>query len=161
MGYWAPQPSDVPAPESVLDALALLDVYTGPTECAPQGYLVHTGCVRFSWKPTSVEERLSCLPRPAWRLRGLGALRIAFTETFCKLTTSTCTIISASSTRRRSRLRRPCHGCPFASWRPSTSRLPSGRTYTGAGVCARPLCAARMSVAWQQGCHGHGQGRER
>ncbi|CAE7229696.1 unnamed protein product [Symbiodinium pilosum] len=39
VGYWAPQPSDVPAPESVLDALALLDVYTGPTECAPQGYL--------------------------------------------------------------------------------------------------------------------------
>ncbi|CAE7406987.1 unnamed protein product, partial [Symbiodinium pilosum] len=71
VGYWAPQPSDVPAPlrnlpDAVLDALALLDVYTGPTERAPQGYLVHTGCVRFSWKPTTVEERLSCLPRPAW-----------------------------------------------------------------------------------------------
>ena len=48
------------------NALALLDVYTGPTERAPH-YLVHTGCVRLSWKPTNVEERLSCLPRPAWR----------------------------------------------------------------------------------------------
>ncbi|CAE7607678.1 Pif1 [Symbiodinium sp. CCMP2592] len=73
VGYWSPRPSDVPEPlrqlpQSVLDALAILDVYTGPLERAPQGYLVHTGCVRFSWKPTSVEERLSGLPRPEWRL---------------------------------------------------------------------------------------------
>ena len=72
VGYWAPRPSDVPEPlrrlpEQVLSALALLDVYTGPAERAPQGYWVHTSCVRFSWKPTSVEERLSALPRAAWR----------------------------------------------------------------------------------------------
>ena len=28
---------------------------------------MHTSCVRFSWKSTSVEERLSALPRTAWR----------------------------------------------------------------------------------------------
>ncbi|OLQ05723.1 hypothetical protein AK812_SmicGene11056 [Symbiodinium microadriaticum] len=61
------QHADTVPPGSVLSALALLDVYTGPAERAPQGYWVHTSCVRFSWKPTSVEERLSALPRAAWR----------------------------------------------------------------------------------------------
>ncbi|CAE7787117.1 unnamed protein product [Symbiodinium sp. CCMP2592] len=76
-GYWVPRPADVPEPlrklpEEVLAALAILDVYTGPAERAPQGYWVHTSCVRFSWRPMSVEERLSTLPRAAWR-RGRAA----------------------------------------------------------------------------------------
>ncbi|CAE7463496.1 unnamed protein product, partial [Symbiodinium microadriaticum] len=87
VGYWVPRPSDVPEPlrklpEEVLAALTILDVYTGPAERAPHGYWVHTSCVRFSWKPISVEERLSTLPRAAWR-RGRAAYEWLVTAEAC------------------------------------------------------------------------------
>ena len=55
---------DVPGPlrklpQSALDALALFDVYTGPYEQEYNGYRAHTAPIRFSWKSTSVEERLA------------------------------------------------------------------------------------------------------
>ena len=68
VGYPVPQPSDAPKPlrklsQTVLDALAIFDINTGPHEQEYNAYRAHTAPVRFSWRATSVEERLAELDR--------------------------------------------------------------------------------------------------
>ena len=72
VGYKVPQVEDVPLPlrgltQNVLDALAILRVYTGPHEQGYQAYRVHTGAIRFSWHERSVEDRITDLPKKDWR----------------------------------------------------------------------------------------------
>ena len=64
VGYPVPQLADVPdplrkLPATVLNALAVFDVHTGPWEQEYNAYRAHTAPIRFSWKPLSVEERLA------------------------------------------------------------------------------------------------------
>ena len=54
VGYQVPRSQDVPEPlrklsQTVVDALAIFRVYTGPYEQGYQAYRVHTGPIRFSW----------------------------------------------------------------------------------------------------------------
>ena len=64
VGYPVPQLADVPdplrkLPATVLGALAIFDVHTGPWEQEYNAYRAHTAPIRFSWKSLSVEERLA------------------------------------------------------------------------------------------------------
>ena len=72
VGYWAPKPEDVPEPlrnltTSVVEALTVFDINTGVSRKVPGGYWEHAAPIRFSWKPQSVEERLSALPKRDWK----------------------------------------------------------------------------------------------
>ena len=67
-GYWAPTPEDVPKrlrklTAQAVEALRPLDLHTGGTVRAPNGYLVHNDMMRFSFKTSSVEENIAKLPR--------------------------------------------------------------------------------------------------
>ena len=71
VGYQVPRSQDVPEPlrklsQTVVDALAIFRVYTGPYEQGYQAYRVHTGPIRFSWHERSVEDRLSDLAEKDW-----------------------------------------------------------------------------------------------
>ena len=64
VGYPVPRLADVPdplrkLPATVLGALAIFDVHTGPWEQEYNAYRAHTAPIRFSWKSLSVEERLA------------------------------------------------------------------------------------------------------
>eukprot|EP00973_Karenia_brevis_P079611 11045214-Karenia_brevis.AAC.2 len=72
VGYWAPQPKDVPKrlrdiPGTVLDALRLFDVDIGLPDRAKAGYFAHTNMIRFRWHSRSVEDRLVDLKGNDWR----------------------------------------------------------------------------------------------
>ena len=72
VGYQVPQLQDVPEPlrklpQTVLDALAIFRVYTGPHEQGYQAYRVHSGAIRFSWHERTVEDRLSDLTEKDWQ----------------------------------------------------------------------------------------------
>ena len=59
--YFVPNPKDTPKDLQGLDmdqveALTPLAIHTGPQVRAEGGYRMHTGMIRFSWKPTSVRE---------------------------------------------------------------------------------------------------------
>ena len=80
-GYWAPTPEDVPRrlrnlSAQTIEALRPLQIH--PTFKrpfrAPHGYLVHADMMQFSFKPISVEEALTHLPRKE-RRRGEKALK--------------------------------------------------------------------------------------
>lgn len=71
VGYQVPRLQDVPEPlrklpQTVVDALAIFRVYTGPHEQGYQAYRGHTGPIRFSWHERSVEDRLSDLAEKDW-----------------------------------------------------------------------------------------------
>ena len=77
-GYWAPTPEDVPRKlrklsARTIEALRPFDVHTGSMFRAPNGYLVHSDMMQFSFKQISVEEDLARLPKRE-RRRGEKAL---------------------------------------------------------------------------------------
>ena len=76
--YWAPTPNDIPRrlrklTPAIVEALRPFDLHTGGAFRAPNGYLVHTDMVRFSFKTASVEDNLAKLSRKEQR-RGIKAL---------------------------------------------------------------------------------------
>ena len=77
-GYWAPTPEDVPRKlrklsVRIIEALRPFDVHTGGTFRAPNGYLVHSDMMQFSFKRISVEDALAKLSKRE-RRRGEKAL---------------------------------------------------------------------------------------
>ena len=80
-GYAVRAASDVPdelrdLPQNVLEALALIEVDTGPKFVVPNGYRVHTSVTRLRWKPRCLKDNIAALPRADRKLAKVAAKKL-------------------------------------------------------------------------------------